>query len=152
MVSPFLGGGGAPVAREVSGVGDHIARGGVGGTERAGRVDPARVDDERQAKRLLEGRQAARKELGVSGVAEDAVLAVAPPRPRTFRVPPAVELEVAEADATPSKVVSDGEQRARVAERRLVAVVVGRTVVGPVAEAVERHVGVVGRADLAVYV
>ena len=124
-------------------IGHDVAREGSLGAIRTARIDPPRVGHQWQADLLLEGRQTIWKQVRRGAVTEDAVLAIVPAGVRSFRVPPAVQLQVAEGDRTLVEFAFDGQQRARIAELRLEPVVVRRAVVRPVAELVECDVRVI---------
>ena len=115
-------------------------------------VDPAIVDDQRQAKLLLErrqsfGKQVSRRLIEVGSAAQR--IGAFPSAFMSLPVEPAVELNVAQSNVHVPQFVAHAQQRAGIAKLVLEAVVVGRSVIGPISEIFQAEVGIVGWAPLA---
>ncbi|KAG0505563.1 MAG: hypothetical protein Udaeo_10810 [Candidatus Udaeobacter sp.] len=67
----------------------------------------------------------------------------------SFRVEPAVELNVAQLDVHIPELISHLEKRADVSKRFLKSVIVLRPVIGPIAEVLQAEIGIIGRTLLA---
>src|SRR5262249_30206039 len=67
----------------------------------------------------------------------------------SFRIEPAVELDVAQRNVHVAKLIAHREQRSGISERFLEPVVIRRAVIGPIAEILQADIGIVGGALLA---
>ena len=62
-----------------------------------------------------------------------------------FRIEPAVELQVSERDALAVEIGLHGGEGLRISEPGFGDVIVSGSGIGPVTDAIERHIGIVGR-------
>ena len=140
-----VAGNGIPEARVNGDVAGHRVPPAIG----AVRVDPAGVRDQRQSQPALKGPQSPREERRSGRIGILSAPSVPPIGGRAFGIPPAVELHVPERQTDVPELVAHRQERARIAPGGVVVVVIGRAVVGPVAQVAQAHVGIVRGPGLA---
>ena len=151
VVQPVLLVGGHAGVRQVSGNGfpvrrvrHHIPRHPVQSTVGAAGVDPSGVRDERHTEVPLKRRESGHERRCGRFVSINARPVVVPQGGAALGIKPTVQLQVPERDAGQGEIALHRVEGLLVAHRAGHVVVVCGAVVGPVADLVQAHIGIVG--------